>query len=207
MRIRPIIFAIIFLFISAAAASAQQFITVTNGEFQRTNYNGDPFGGPSGTFRFIGPNSDVNGTLVGTTGGGVYTTCDLIAAPCRVGVRFTMYDNISGITSLRQNISPVTVNGTTYPIMFYNRSQLNFDSGTKTIPYYLAKRRRFSLTFKTHITGNLLGHSPTTVNHVFTAPIDMWGTVTVDFLRNDAFFPNFRYNITGVKYTFTAPEK
>lgn len=194
---------LVSIFFSVAAVSAQQQIVLSGGQFQRGSY--DPFGaGTNGTFRFTSATSDLNGTLVGSSSSGFYAFCDFGNPSCMPGSTFTMVDDITGQTALRDSVTPVTVNGTPYQTMRYSGSALRFDAGTVRIPWGVAKRRTFRVTYRVHVTGHLNGASPPPTP-VFFSNIDLWGTVTVDFTRQDSSFPALKYTISKVTYDFPAP--
>lgn len=203
MKARYALLVIVSLFFSIAAVSAQQQISITAGQFQRNSYN--PVGpDTTGTFRFTGANSDLNGTLVGSSSSGIYAFCDFGNPSCMPGSTFRLLDDITGITALRDNMTPVTVNGASYQSMRYSGSALRFDAGTVRIPWGVAKKRTFRLTYRVRVTGHLNGASPPPTP-VFFSNLDLWGTATVDFTRQDSSFPALKYTITKITYDFPIP--
>jgi hypothetical protein len=203
MKAKSPLLVLVSIFFSIAVVSAQQQISLTGGQFQRGSY--DPIvSGTTGAFQFTSANSDLNGTLAGSSSSGVYAFCDFGNPSCMPGSTFTLIDNITGQTALRDNITAVMVNGTAYQSMRYSGSALKFDAGTVRIPWGVAKKKTFKISYRVHVTGHLNGASPPPTP-VFFSNIDLWGTATVEFSRQDASFPAIKYSITKITYNFPAP--
>lgn len=204
MKVKVPIFITLLLSLFTAV-NAQVFFSFASGDFQHKAYYSFPQQAPLGTFRFIAPNTDVNGEH-GPFGGGVYVRCDLGMPRCYPGSMFTFYENIYGISSFYRNITPIVVNGVTYTTAVYNDSSFRADGDPVRIPWRYSKRQTFKLTTRVHAVGALRINSPGPPHNVAVGSIDMWGWVTVEFRRDDSGrypFPEQNYVITGdVKYYF-----
>lgn len=204
MTTKNLIFTIFLLSIFTIGMMAQVHnFPFTSGDFQHKAIDFNP--SPLGTFRFIAPNTDVNGQH-GPFGGGVYVRCDQGMPRCYPGSMFTFYENINGISSFYHNNTPIVVNGVTYQTASYNDSSFRADSVPIRIPWRYSKRRTFKLTARVHAVGALRINSPSPASTVAVGSIDMWGWVTVEFTRDDSGrypFPEQNYVITGnVTYYF-----
>ena len=194
-----------FLGVLLISVNAQPVAPFASGDFQHKAYYAFPTQAPLGTFRFIAPNTDVNGQH-GPFGGGVYATCEQNMPKCYPGSIFTFYENINGISSFYHNNTPIVFNGVTYQTAVYSDSSFRADADPIRIPWRYSKRNTFKLTIKVHAVGALRINSPTPNNTVAVGTIDMWGWVTVEFTRDDSGrypFPQQNYVMTGdVVYYF-----
>ena len=209
MKAKELILTLVFFCISVIAANAQIQFSFTNGEFRHNAINPlNPFQSPVGTFRFIAPNTDVNGQH-GPTWGGVYARCDQGMPRCYPGSIITFFENINGISSFYRNNTPIVVNGVTYETATYNQSSFRADGVPVRIPWRYSKRKTFKLTMKVHAVGSLKINSPGPATPVAVGAIDMWGWVTVEFTRDDSGrypFPQQNYVMTGdIVYYFPPP--
>jgi hypothetical protein len=164
-------------------------------------HNGEPAFGFSGSFRFLGYQSDINGRIVPTIGSGVYIGCSTYNHPCSAGQTLRILDHFDSGNPFRQGTDPVMVDGVTYPQVFYKAS-LVLDGGTIRIPYYLAKRTIVRLTVKATLNGSIAGYPfPSFVDPMFIGNVHLTGTVTV-VLRRRGDGP--AYDVTTVTYNFPA---
>lgn len=208
MKAKKLIFTVGLLLISAAGSNAQPVVPFASGDFQHkaaTPFDTNP--SPLGTFRFVAPNTDVNGQH-GPFGGGVYKQCGNGQPRCIPGSMFTFYEYINGISSFYHSNTPIVVNGVTYDYATYNQSNFRADADPVRIPWRYSKRKTFKLTIRVHAVGNLRINSPGPSTTVANGGIDLWGWVTVEFLRDDSGrypFPEQNYVMTGdVVYNFPA---
>lgn len=203
MKAKELIFTVVFFCISVIAANAQTQFSFASGDFQHKAYSSfDPNPSPLGTFRFIAPNTDVNGQH-GPFGGGTYAHCGSGQPKCEPGSLFDFGEFINGISSFYHNNTPIVVNGVTYETATYNQSWFRADANPVRIPWSYAKRKTFKLTIKVHAVGSLRINSPGPSTTVAVGGIDMWGWVTVEFTRQDS--GPYPYLMTGdVIYHFPA---
>jgi hypothetical protein len=207
MRTKNLIFTIFLLSIFTIGMTAQVHnFSFTSGDFQHKVpglFDQNP--SPLGTFRFIASNTDVNGQH-GPFGGGTYARCDNGLPRCYPGSVFTFREDINGISSFYHNNTPIVVNGVTYQTAVYNDSSFRADADPIRIPWRYSKRKTFKLTLKVHAVGLLRINSPGPPHNVANGSIDMWGWVTVEFMRDDSGrypFPEQNYVMTGdVTYYF-----
>lgn len=199
MRFPTLLLTLVSLFILFVDLNAQVQIAPTAGNFQRGAI--DPSGGAAGTFRFTALNTDINGSVVNTAGGGVYTACEFgFGGPCAPGSTLDILENVTGQTTIRQNITPVTVNGTTHQTIFYNGSTMRLEAGAPRLPWYMAKRGIVKVTYTARLTGILNGRPTPSAEPIFQANLDLLGTVTLTLKRNTS-VPG-TYSLTGVDYNF-----
>ena len=202
MKKASLVFGFVFVFVFFCRINAQVQVTPTNGDFLRGPI--DFSGGATGTFHFSAPNVDINGSVVNTLGGGVYTACEFgFGGPCGPGKTLTILENITGQTAIRQNIAPVTVNGTTYETIVYNGSNMRFEAGTLRLPWIIAKRDTVKVTYTARLTGLLNGRPNPAATPIFQVHLDLRGTVTLTLKRNNS-VPT-TYSLLSVTYNFPAP--
>lgn len=188
---------------AAVSISAQAIIQLDHGQFVRNG--GDVSGGVNGTFRFQNTTSDISGKLSGIPSSGIYTLCDFNGTPCAPGQTIKIRDQITGSSGLRQDTSPIIVNGVTFNTVFYF-GQVTFDGGTIRVPYYFAKRKAFKITVKGRLTGSLLGYpTPTSTEPIFGTTLNLAGTVTLVFNRKENGSTSPTYDLASVTYDFPAP--
>lgn len=193
----------IFLCVAVGGARSQAVVRFDRGQFVRDG--GDVLGSVQGTFRFLNAASDVSGKLSGVPSSGVFTLCDFYGAPCTPGSTIRILDQITGSSGLRQDASPIIVNGVTYQAVFYF-GQLTFSGGTVRIPYYAAKRKTFKIIVSARVTGGIVGYpTPVSTEAIFGSTLDLPGTVTLVFNRKEDSLSALAYNLASVTYDFPAP--
>lgn len=186
--------------LTGIASICAQAIQFDQGQFVRNG--GDPTGSVNGTFRFQNTMSDVTGKLSGIPSSGIYTLCDFYGTPCAPGQTIRIRDQITGSSGLRQDTSPIVINGVTHPVVFYF-GQVTFDGGTVRIPYYVAKRRTFKITVKGRLTGSITGFpNPASTQPIFGATLNFTGTVTLVFNRKEDGSTSPTYYLVSVTYDF-----
>lgn len=199
MKIASLVFGFLFVFLFFSEISAQIQITPTAGDFIRGPI--DFSGGAAGTFHFSAPNVDINGSVVNTLGGGVYTACEFgFGGPCGPGKTLRILEDITGQTAIRQNITPVMVNGTMYETIFYNLSNMRFEAGTLRLPWIIAKRDTVKVTYAARLTGLLNGRPNPAASPIFQVHLDLRGTVTLTLKRNNTV--PVTYNLLSVAYNY-----
>lgn len=197
------IFLFVVLLTLAPVMVSGQVVVFDQGRLARDG--GDISGSVHGTFRFQNSTSDVTGRLSGIPSSGIYTLCDFYGTPCAPGQTIRIKDQITGSSGLRQDDSPVIINGTTYKTIFYF-GQLTFDGGTIRIPYNVAKRKSFKLTVPGRVTGPITGFpNPASMTPIFGANLNLAGTVTLEFRRKENGSPSPTYDLAGVTYIFPSP--
>lgn len=199
MKIASLVFGFVFVFLFFFDINAQVQVVPTAGEFLRGPV--DTQGGATGTFHFSAPNIDINGSVVNTLGGGVYTACEFgFGGPCGPGKTLMILENITGQTAIRQNISPVMINGTTYETIVYNGSNMRFEAGTVRLPWTIAKRDTLKVTYTGRLTGVLNGRPNPAAAPIFQVTLNLQGTVTLTLKRNNN--APLTYSLLSVAYNF-----
>jgi len=191
---------LVIFFCMAAVAGYGQVVQFQQGELIRDG--GDPLGNVNGTFRFQSSTSEITGKLSGVASSGIYTLCDFSGAPCAPGRTIRIREQMTGSTALRQDASPIVINGVSYPVVFYF-GQLTFDGGTVRIPWNVAKRKTFKITVKGKVTGGITGFPhPASTEPIFGANLNLTGAVTLVFDRKEDGSSSPTYRLVSVSYQF-----
>ncbi len=189
--IRPLFF-ILFLFTFFCSAQTKESVpvTFTSGTFSRPGNNHAllPIDFQF-KFRFLGPNTDVNG-IIRPQGSLQITEADAVFNCCLYGRRLFLQDHAEGINPFGQGMDPVIVNGTSYN-RFYYRGSIRF-SGAARVHRYLQKRAVQTVRVPITVTGFIRGY----VTHEdFTANSNPLFEVSLDNLKGWAIYTISTHNV------------
>jgi hypothetical protein len=202
MKMKLPFLVILLLAFLVAPSYAEVFIAPTSGYIDRTSNAAFSM---DGTFRFLNEQNDFNGIVQPRTNGadGTFTFCDFSGTPCTAGQTIRIRDFFTSISGLRPGTSPAVINGTNFNVLIY-KTNLTFDGGTVRIPYNLARRQSFKITVRSTASGTMTGYTNVSmVNPLFTANINLQGTVTVYFTRKSDAIPA-SYYVSRVIHNYPA---